>query len=410
MPVPGEYERVVKSANGSQGAVHLDPSQEPAAPVVRDPLAEDFAGPSAPASPAPSAPPSSPAKPIVAAEPITSTEPFASTETIEFSDPDDLFTDDFPGEHAPTSAGRTFAQLAQPAQSARPARTDHLPDRLRGWINDRLPAPLQGRWRMDHRVGTVLAAVAVIGGIAMGGYALWTAQPDGHPQQYSVTRSAGQAYDQTSDQDSDEGDDHPRDGRAGTPKARSGSGDDPDEDSAMSGLMPMPDGQPAASAATTDPGLMVDVEGKVAHPGVQHLPTGARVLDALTTAGGALPGTDLSNLDQAQVLADGEQILVGPGTGAVAGPGVGAGPPPGLGQSAPAAPKGRTKALPTTPIRLNTATLDQLEELPGVGPALAQRVLDWRTEHGRFTSIDDLQQVKGFGPHKFGAVRDLVAL
>jgi competence protein ComEA len=252
---------------------------------------------------------------------------------------------------------------------------------------------------MDHRVGTILSAAAVIGGITMGGYALWTARSGDQPPQFSVTRSAGQGFEQDSDhggglsfgQGSDQ-DGGPRGGRDGTPKGRSGAGDDPDDDSGMSGSMSMPGQGPASSA---DAGIMVDVEGKVARPGVQRLPAGARVLDALTLAGGALPGTDLSNLDQARVLTDGEQIVVGPGAGAEA--------------LAPEA-KGRTKALPSTPIRLNTATLEQFEQLPGVGPALAQRVLDWRTEHGRFASVEDLQQVKGFGPHKFGAVRALVTL
>ncbi|HEV2636172.1 MAG TPA: ComEA family DNA-binding protein [Actinocrinis sp.] len=267
-------------------------------------------------------------------------------------------------------------------------------DRIRGWIADRLPDPLKGRWRMDHRVGMALSAVAVISAFAMGGYALWSAQPEQKPQQFAVAGSADQGYAKSADQ---------ADGR--TPAAESGSDTDPasgsgDGDPPQAGSMSMPMADPLpAAGATTEAPILVDVEGRVARPGVQRLPAGSRVLDALTMAGGALPGTDLSNLDQARVLGDGEQVMVGPGGGGGAVPGAGA--------SAPAA-KGRTKAVPSAPIRLNTATLEQLEELPGVGPALAQRVLDWRSQNGRFASVDDLQQVKGFGPHKFAAVRALV--
>lgn len=291
---------------------------------------------------------------------------------------------------------------------SRPRHPGRAVDRLRGWIVDRMPDPLKGRWRLDHRVGTALSAVAVVSGMTMGGYALLTAQPQEHPQQFAVTRSTDPNHDQGSGQSSDY-----RSGRGSDHNSNHGS--DPDSltgdlPAAGPGANPAPAGpwpqsnespQMAGPPASVNDGIMVDVEGKVTRPGVQRLPPGARVLDAIMMAGGALPGTDLSNLDQARVLNDGEQIMVGPGAGA--------GPPPGTGPSGPAA-RSRGKAALTAPVHLNTATLDQLEQLPGVGPALAQRVLDWRTEHGRFTSIDDLQQVKGFGPHKFAAVHDLVAL
>jgi competence protein ComEA len=288
-----------------------------------------------------------------------------------------------------------------------PSRLHHpgrAADRLRGWIVDRLPDPLKGRWRLDHRVGTALSAVAVVSGMTMGGYALLTAQPQEQPQQFAVTRSADQDHDPNSDHRSGRGSDH-NSNHGSDPGGLDGDlpPADPGANAAPAGPWPQTSESPqmAGPAASVDDGIMVDVEGKVTRPGVQRLPPGARVLDAIMMAGGALPGTDLSNLDQARVLSDGEQIMVGPGAGA--------GPPPGTGPSGPAA-RSRGKAALTAPVRLNTATLDQLEQLPGVGPALAQRVLDWRTEHGRFSSIDELQQVKGFGPHKFAAVHDLVAL
>lgn len=145
---------------------------------------------------------------------------------------------------------------------------------------------------------------------------------------------------------------------------------------------------------TTSAGqVVVDVVGKVRHPGLIRLPTGARVDDAIRAAGGALPGTDLSGVNLARVLVDGEQIAVG--TSGVAPP---SGPTGGSGASAGAL------------INLNSATAEQLDALPGVGPVLAQRIVDWRTQHGRFDSIDQLRDVPGIGDAKFAEIRALVTI
>jgi len=133
----------------------------------------------------------------------------------------------------------------------------------------------------------------------------------------------------------------------------------------------------AATAATT---VVVDVTGDVRHPGIVVLALGARVVDAIRAAGGPLKGTDLSSLNQARLLVDGEQIVVG------------GSPPPGVAASASAA------SAPAAPlVNLNTATQAELESLPGVGPVTAQSILDWRTAHGRFTSVEELLEVDGIG-------------
>jgi competence protein ComEA len=150
----------------------------------------------------------------------------------------------------------------------------------------------------------------------------------------------------------------------------------------------------AGSAATATP-LVVAVTGRVRRPGVVTVPAGARVIDALRAAGGPLPGADLAMLNLARKLTDGELVAVGvPGAVDPAGqPAAGAGPG-GSGASAP--------------IDLNTATLAQLDTLPGVGPVLAQRILDWRTEHGRFASVDQVAEVPGIGETRLSQLRDLV--
>jgi len=160
----------------------------------------------------------------------------------------------------------------------------------------------------------------------------------------------------------------------------------------------------AAGAATPGPAteLVVSVVGRVVRPGVVRLPAGARVADALDAAGGPLPETDLTVLNLARRLGDGEQLLVGiaPPPGVPADSGAAGAPAPAGGS---AAPSGATSA-----VDLNTATLEQLDTLPGVGPVTAQRILDWRAANGRFTAVDQLREVDGIGEARYAKLKDLV--
>ncbi|MER6538357.1 ComEA family DNA-binding protein [Streptomyces sp900105755] len=153
---------------------------------------------------------------------------------------------------------------------------------------------------------------------------------------------------------------------------------------------------PGTPAGTGGPGgeIVVDVTGKVRDPGVHTLPAGSRVTDALRAAGGVRPGTDTDGLNRARFLTDGEQIVVG-GPAPPAAPGPAAGGP-------------ATGAGPAAPLSLNTATVEQLDALPGVGPVLAQHILDFRTQHAGFRSVDELRQVKGIGDRRYSDLRDLV--
>jgi competence protein ComEA len=169
------------------------------------------------------------------------------------------------------------------------------------------------------------------------------------------------------------------------------------------GSSPVGSGPPSSTASGH---LVVDVVGKVRRPGVYRIADGARVDDALRMAGGALPGVELSSLNLARKVVDGEQIAVG-----VGGAG-GAAPPGGSAAGGPAAggPAGSAGAAAGAPVNLNTATVQQLDALPGIGPVLAQRILDWRTAHGRFASVDQLREVTGIGPSRFDDLRPLVTV
>jgi competence protein ComEA len=171
------------------------------------------------------------------------------------------------------------------------------------------------------------------------------------------------------------------------------------------GASPLP-----SSAAATAAALAVHVIGKVRRPGVVRVPPGARVLDAITAAGGAARGADLSTLNLARLVSDGEQIAVdvpsvpgGPGT-----------PPAPGGQGGTAGDGGAsgdgTTGTGTAVVDLNSADLTVLETLPGVGPVLAQRILDFRTENGRFSRVEELKDVKGIGAKTFADIEPHVTV
>ncbi|MGY1738505.1 ComEA family DNA-binding protein [Geodermatophilus sp. SYSU D00684] len=141
----------------------------------------------------------------------------------------------------------------------------------------------------------------------------------------------------------------------------------------------------AAEARTT---VVVSVVGLVVTPGLVTLPEGARVADAVAAAGGLLPEADPASVNLAAVVSDGQQVAVGV-------PGVAAAPVGG-------------GAAPAGPLDLNVATVADLDALPGIGPVLAQRIVDHRGQHGRFTSVEQLDDVPGIGPAVYGELADLV--
>jgi competence protein ComEA len=144
---------------------------------------------------------------------------------------------------------------------------------------------------------------------------------------------------------------------------------------------------PARSRAA--PGLVVDVEGAVRRPGLVRLPSGSRVADAVARAGGTTRHADRSGVNLAAPVSDGQQVIV-PRSGATG--------------SAPAG----TGAAAAGPVSLSSATAEELDTLPGVGPVTAQKIVDYRTQHGAFHSVDELDAIPGIGPARLADLRGLV--
>ena len=145
------------------------------------------------------------------------------------------------------------------------------------------------------------------------------------------------------------------------------------------------------SLASNSAQLIINVAGKVSNPGVYQLPQGSRVVDAIEAAGMQLKGVDISDINLARVLVDGEQILVG-----------------GLKLSNG---KAATKKITVdSPLDINRATLTQLDTLPGIGPVTAQRIIAYRSKVGRINSLDELKKISGLGGMKFEEIKPLLRI
>ncbi|MFJ3226474.1 helix-hairpin-helix domain-containing protein [Streptomyces sp. NPDC086783] len=235
-------------------------------------------------------------------------------------------------------------------------------------VRERLPLWLQSRCGLERRSVAALTVVLVVAAVFAAQH-FWT----GRTQQVrapEVVRAAV-PYGEES-------------GREGTkPESSTGA--------------PTPAGGPGSA-------IFVDVSGKVRSPGVHRLPAGSRVADALRAAGGVRPGTKTEGLNRARLLADGEQVVVG-----------GPAPPAGVGSgrvgtsgSAGSVTGSVPGGAPAAPVSLNAATAEQLDTLPGVGPVLAQHIIDYRAQHGGFRSVDELREVNGIGDRRFADLRNLV--
>jgi len=157
------------------------------------------------------------------------------------------------------------------------------------------------------------------------------------------------------------------------------------QSSGTSSVLTPSGGVPVTTGSEVTGAVVVDVAGKVRRPGIVELPTGSRVVDALEAAGGIRPGAKTAALNLARPLVDGEQVVVGLAVPSLPWPAT----DPAVGST--------TTGAGIAPVDINTASQEQLETLPGIGPVTAQSIVAWRAEHGTFTSVDELLEVSGIG-------------
>ncbi len=264
---------------------------------------------------------------------------------------EDFWTREQPPLVGPAALG-VPAPVRDPGRHARGRRAGPG-DRVPGWLADRVPEALRGRVGLSGQHGVVVLALVGVALAVAGWLAVRSgAHADAVPPPRLVT-TAGPATAEAS------------------PAVPAGT---------------------AASAAATGQ-VVVDVAGKVRRPGIVTLPAGSRVQDAIRRAGGPRPGVVLTSLNLARLLVDGEQVLVGQ---------------PVVRGVAPSAAGGSPAAGAL--VNLNSAGLSELDTLPGVGPVTAQKILDWRTQHGTFTSVDELLEVDGIGDKTLADIAPHVTL
>jgi competence protein ComEA len=261
-----------------------------------------------------------------------------------------------PGEPDGPDAGR----LSRGRHARRPVTRA---GRVGGWVHDRLPPTLQGHALLS---ASHLSVVALLVAAAFAVTAWWVVRADGAATVAPAARWS-----------------EPTGGVEAAPAQLVTPAADP-------------------TATTGEPAVVVvDVAGKVRRPGIATLPIGSRVVDALEAAGGVRHGVDLTTLNLARLLVDGEQIVVGvPPPGGVAAPAASA-----AGGVAGGAADGGAPL-----VNINSATQAQLEELPGVGPVTAQAILQWRTDNGPFTAVDELLEVSGIGDATLAEIAPFVTL
>jgi len=264
-----------------------------------------------------------------------------------------------------TSPGSTDGEPADPRPGRHARRPVAGPQRLGLWVSDRAPAVPRGRLDLGAaHVGLVALVLAV--GLVLTAWFLLRSAPSGTVAPPRV--SAGEEAPTTSPA-------APGPATSASPVAEAGPG--------------------ATPGATPGAQLVVDVVGTVRDPGIAVLPPGSRVVDALKAAGGVRRGSSTAGLNLARLLTDGEQIVVGRRAAAAA-------PVAGALTSGTASPS----AL----VNINTADQAALETLPGVGPVTATAILQWRTDHGAFTAVEELLEVSGIGDATLAEIAPHVTL
>lgn len=272
-----------------------------------------------------------------------------------------LLAESAPAESAPAESAPRLRATVRGGRHAR--RSVGFAGRVGGWVHDRLPPTLQGSVGLTS---THLTVVALVVAAALGVASWWVVRGEGG--QIVAPATARPMSDQASPLDV-------------VPAGESAS------------AVALEDSSETQSAV-----VVIDVAGKVRRPGIVTLPIGSRVVDAIKAAGGARKGVSLTVLNLARLLIDGEQILVGI--------------PPPTGVAAPAASAVGGSAVGSTAalVNLNSATETDLDTLPGVGPVTAAAILQWRTDNGAFSSVDELLEVSGIGDATLADIAPFVTI
>ncbi|WGW13871.1 helix-hairpin-helix domain-containing protein [Saxibacter everestensis] len=280
-------------------------------------------------------------------------------------------------------------EASEPSRGWTPRQYDHdapeVTDTLSGRIARRIPAVLgggTGRWSIRLGATVIVALIALLAGTYLAVRAV-TEAPDREVRTVAPRPSAATGNEAPQDPERPDG------SQAGEPSGQAGK----------------PSGQSE---------FKIHVVGAVRKPGLVTVQAGSRVDDAIELAGGAAAGADLSRINLARQLVDGEQLYV-PKVGEAA-PGPPSAPASGPGQAppsdgaAPGNPGHRDSGSQSSLVNLNTASATELDELPGVGPVTAEKIISWREANGGFTAIEDLMDVPGIGPKTFAELKDLVTV
>lgn len=236
------------------------------------------------------------------------------------------------------------------------------------------------RWDPGRR-GAAALGLALVAVVAATGWWLAAGRPHAEPVAASSSLPPGAAM------------------ATSTPTGDTGT----DESTAtLTASVPVSSAPASGAVSSSATSIVVDVAGRVRHPGVYTLPPGARVEDAVRAAGGVRRGVSTLSINLAAPVQDGEQVVIGV---------------PGMAPQSEPAPAPTSEAVASSgtdgtggTIDLNTATLEQLEALPGVGPVLAQNILDYRSADGPFTSVGQLDDVPGIGPARLAQLQPLVTI
>lgn len=306
---------------------------------------------------------------------------------------------------------------ADPAPGHRAGRVRYRPHHAWGRVAQRwVPEPLrEARVDPGRRAALLLTVVAAVAAL-VAAVGVWRGQPEPRPvQAVSLAQVSGETM--AAGPATTTGRTSPlrsaTSARTTTTTTTAAAGSGVDGGPVVDGVPAVGPASGGATATTSADVLVVSVTGAVRHPGLVRLPPGSRVADAIAKAGGVVGAADLTGVNLAARLADGASVVVSDPAGSGSGSSV-TGLDPEAGSGGPAGPGGATATSragqPAGKVDLNTADAAALDALPGVGPVTAAAIVAWREKNGRYTSVEQLQEIQGIGPAKYAALAPMVTV